>query len=446
MAPVIEVHKLSKKYRLGTTVYKFDRMTEFLMRWIHKHWHSLRSETRQPKSEQWIWGLDDVSFDVPSGEVVGVIGANGAGKSTLLKVLSRITDPTSGHVWLHGRASSLLEVGTGFHPDLTGRENIFLNGSILGMSKSEVSTKLDEIVAFSEIGKFLDTPVKRYSSGMFVRLAFAVAAHLEPEILIVDEVLAVGDMAFQKKCLGKMGDASRAGRTVLFVSHNLAMLQNLCHRGLVLQKGKLVYDGPTQRAIDFYVHSVFGAAKDPGNHIIDLSANGKRAPQFGVPRLMRLAFTSREGVPVTEALPYGSSLQARIELSLHEPVREADVLLSFNSLFGTPVFVANSGFDPACITEELEGEVTFVCDIPSFSLVPGEYMVNVALAVRDKLLDCVEDVARITVMPTDYYRTGRVPRHGSSVLMHNWSMHASNTLVQETAGMNSRERNGVAKS
>jgi lipopolysaccharide transport system ATP-binding protein len=439
MAPVIEVHNLSKKYRLGTTVYKFDRMTEFFTRAIHKKWHSLRRQTREPTSEQWIWGLDDVSFDIASGEVVGVIGSNGAGKSTLLKILSRITDPTSGYVWLHGRASSLLEVGTGFHPDLTGRENIFLNGSILGMTKAEVATKLDEIVAFSEIGNFLDTPVKRYSSGMFVRLAFAVAAHLEPEILIIDEVLAVGDMAFQKKCLGKMGDASRAGRTVLFVSHNLAMLQNLCHRGLVLQKGKLVYDGPVQRAIGFYVHSVFGGGKDAGDHIIDLSASVKRASHFGVPLLMRLSLANREGVPVNGALPYGSSLQARIELRLHEPVREADVLLSFNSLFGTPVFVANSGFEAACVTEELVGELTFVCDIPCFCLVPGEYMVNVALAVRDKLLDCVEDSARITVIPTDYYRTGRVPRHGSSVLTHSWSIHAANTLDQQTPDMNSLE-------
>jgi len=224
MAPVIEVHHLSKKYRLGTTVHKFDRITEFATRSIKKQWQTMRGrQIVAPKAEQWIWGLNDINFEIQMGEVVGVIGANGAGKSTLLKILSRITDPTSGYVWLRGRASSLLEVGTGFHPDLTGRENIFLNGSILGMSRVEVQTKLDEIVAFSEIGDFLDTPVKRYSSGMYIRLAFAVAAHLDPEVLIIDEVLAVGDMAFQKKCLGKMGEASRAGRTVLRVVARLTV-------------------------------------------------------------------------------------------------------------------------------------------------------------------------------------------------------------------------------
>jgi lipopolysaccharide transport system ATP-binding protein len=437
MAPVIEAHKVSKRYRLGTRVHKFDRATEFFARAVRRRWRSLRSENH--RTEQWIWGLDDVSFDIQAGEVVGVIGANGAGKSTLLKILSRITDPTSGYVWLRGRASSLLEVGTGFHQDLTGRENIFLNGSILGMSKSDVGARLDEIVAFSEIGDFLDTPVKRYSSGMFVRLAFAVAAHLEPEILIVDEVLAVGDMAFQKKCLGKMGDASRAGRTVLFVSHNLAMLENLCHRGIVLRKGKLVYDGEAQEAIDFYIHSVIGGEGARGNEIIDLSTAPNRASKFRLPMLRRIAFDNGEGVALKGVFPYGSSLRVRVDCRFDQPVRYADVLLSFNTLLGSPIFVANSGFESSCVTEELVGEQTFICDIPSMSLVPGEYMVNVAVAVRETLIDCVEDCARLTIIPTDYYGTGRVPRHGTSVLTHQWSMHAGSEL--EPGVMAPAERN-----
>jgi lipopolysaccharide transport system ATP-binding protein len=433
MPPVIEAHKLSKRYRLGTTVHKFDRATEFLTRALRKQLRSLRTEG-SAHAEQWIWGLEDVNFEIEAGEVVGVIGSNGAGKSTLLKILSRITDPTSGYVWLRGRASSLLEVGTGFHPDLTGRENIFLNGSILGMSKAEVESKLDEIVAFSEIDAFLDTPVKRYSSGMFVRLAFAVSAHLDPEILIVDEVLAVGDMAFQKKCLGKMGDASRAGRTVLFVSHNLAMLQNLCHRGIVLRKGKLVYDGPVQEAIDLYIHSIMGGQREQGQ-AIDLSANVNRAPKFSVPLLRRIALDNGEGVPLSGVLAYGSSLRVTVDCRLNEPVRHVDMLLSFNSLLGQPIFVANSGFEAACVTEELLGEQTFICDIPCMSLVPGEYMINVALVVRDTLIDCVEDSVRFSIVPTDYYRTGRVPRHGSSVLPHHWSMHPTGDLAEEAESL-----------
>jgi lipopolysaccharide transport system ATP-binding protein len=422
MAPVIEVHHISKKYRLGTTVHKFDRITEFATRSIRKHWHSMRGrETVSPKTDQWIWGLNDINFEINMGEVVGVIGANGAGKSTLLKILSRITDPTSGYIWLRGRASSLLEVGTGFHPDLTGRENIFLNGSILGMSRAEVLTKLEEIVAFSEIGDFLDTPVKRYSSGMYIRLAFAVAAHLDPEILIIDEVLAVGDMAFQKKCLGKMGEASRAGRTVLFVSHNLAMIQNLCQRGIVLQKGNLVYDGPTQDAIDVYVHNVFGSERGLTTHIIDLSSMTKRSARFRVPLLNTITLETSEGTPVIGVLPYGSSLQVKLDCKFDQPVENVDAWVSFNTLFGEPIFVANSGFEPSCVGEELLGEETFICEIPSLSLVPGEYMINIALAVRDQLIDCVQDCGRLTVIPADYYGTGRVPKYGNSVLTHHWS-------------------------
>ncbi len=202
------------------------------------------------------WALNDVSFDVAEGEVVGIIGGNGAGKSTLLKILARITDPTKGVIHIRGRIASLLEVGTGFHPELTGRENIYLNGATLGMRKAEIDANFDEIVAFAEVEQFLDTPVKRYSSGMYVRLAFAVAAHLNPEILVVDEVLAVGDMAFQKKCLGKMSEVSHGGRTVLFVSHNMAAVENLCQRGVVLNKGNLVFDGSTRDAIQQYLSAL----------------------------------------------------------------------------------------------------------------------------------------------------------------------------------------------
>lgn len=254
--PIIEVRNLSKRYRLGQLGARSLR--EDLDRW----WHRLRkrpngnvgAENFNGSSGNEFWALKGISFEVKPGEVVGVIGKNGAGKSTLLKILSRITLPTSGDARLHGRVASLLEVGTGFHPELTGRENVFLNGAVLGMRKSEVAAKFDEIVAFSEIEKFIDTPVKRYSSGMYVRLAFAVAAHLEPEILIVDEVLAVGDAAFQRKCLGKMHDVSRAeGRTILFVSHNMHAIERLCSRCLLLNDGRIQIDtNETRTAIEGY--------------------------------------------------------------------------------------------------------------------------------------------------------------------------------------------------
>jgi len=249
MEPIIEATNLSKRYRIGTSSHKSLRDAfAASARAPLNVWRSGRTN-----SNKHIWALKDINFAVDRGEVLGVIGRNGAGKSTLLKILSRITKPTKGHVELHGRVGSLLEVGTGFHSELTGRENIFLNGAILGMSKREIAAKFDEIVAFAETGEFLDTPVKHYSSGMTVRLAFAVAAHLEPEILIIDEVLAVGDFAFQKKCLGKMNEVARAGRTVLFVSHDLSAVNALCDRAILLHEGSLLRNGPTRDVTAYYL-------------------------------------------------------------------------------------------------------------------------------------------------------------------------------------------------
>lgn len=248
MEPIVRVDGVSKRFQIGGNGAAYQTLRE-----------SLTSALRNPfrrnsrSASQTIWALRDVNFEIAAGEVVGIIGRNGAGKSTLLKVLSRITAPTHGRVELFGRVGSLLEVGTGFHPELTARENIYLNGAILGMRHAEIRKKFDEIVAFSEVEKFIDTPVKHFSSGMYVRLAFAVAAHLEPEILIVDEVLSVGDVGFQKKCLGKMGDVARTGRTVLFVSHNLGAVTQLCHRGIVIKDGRIVFDGKPTEAISTYV-------------------------------------------------------------------------------------------------------------------------------------------------------------------------------------------------
>lgn len=252
MKPIIRVAGVSKQYRIGSREAGYDTLRESIAEAVRAPFERLRRRNGK-RNHETFWALKDVSFEVAPGEVVGVIGRNGAGKSTLLKVLSRITEPTTGRAELYGRVASLLEVGTGFHPELTGRENIYLNGAILGMRKAEIDRKFDEIVAFAELEKFLDTPVKRYSSGMYMRLAFAVASHLEPEILLVDEVLAVGDAAFQKKCLGKMGEVAREGRTVLFVSHNMTAIRRLCQRVFWFDKGEIVETGEAGQVVVDYI-------------------------------------------------------------------------------------------------------------------------------------------------------------------------------------------------
>jgi lipopolysaccharide transport system ATP-binding protein len=257
-AIAIQVEQLGKQYRIGGQPERYKALRDVVANTISRSVRSARSRLRQDGapngSQQTFWALRDLSFEIPRGHVVGIIGRNGAGKSTLLKILSRITEPTQGWVDLYGRVGSLLEVGTGFHPELTGRENIYLNGAILGMRKQEVERKFDEIVSFAEVEKFIDTPVKHYSSGMYLRLAFAVAAHLEPEILLVDEVLAVGDAAFQQKCIGKMVDVAQEGRTVLFVSHNMAAVSTLCRSAIVLDQGRVVLHASTSEAIHRYSH------------------------------------------------------------------------------------------------------------------------------------------------------------------------------------------------
>jgi lipopolysaccharide transport system ATP-binding protein len=285
--PSISVNQLSKRYRIGAKQKRQDTLAGAIADLVRRPWtnfRSLRNLTTFADAEaedETIWALRDVSFTINRGETVGIIGANGAGKSTLLKVLSRITQPTHGSAVVNGRVSSLLEVGTGFHPDLTGRENVYLNGAILGMPRNEIDRKFDEIVEFSDVGKFIDTPVKRYSSGMGLRLAFSVAAHLEPEILMVDEVLAVGDLRFQKKCLGKMGEVASHGRTVLYVAHNMPAISRLCQRAILMGNGRVVQDGPVHEVISTYLNSGLGTSavrewpdleRAPGADIVRLRA------------------------------------------------------------------------------------------------------------------------------------------------------------------------------
>ncbi len=414
MPPIIEFRNISKEYKLGGAVRQQETFRELLMR-------KLRSPLQRSTgaaTQSSFWALQDVSFDVNAGEVIGIIGRNGAGKSTLLKILSRITDPTTGSIHVRGRLASLLEVGTGFHPELTGRENIFLNGAILGMRKTEIVSKFDEIVAFSEVEKFLDTPVKRYSSGMYVRLAFSVAAHLNPEILVVDEVLAVGDMAFQKKCLGKMSEVSQGGRTVIFVSHNMAAVQNLCQRGVVLSNGKVLFNGGSEDAIQQYLHSVAGTAAQ--GHVIDL-ANAPRTAKKIRPKLLeRMEFYTDSDRVMPGTMPMGAALKMRVNFNFPEPVENFDVGIGFDNVYGQRVFTAHSSFEPQLVGGEHVGPQTYVCNIPSLTLVPGEYVLRVWLDISRREIDLVSEAARIQIIESDYYGTGRVPWNGVFVLKHHW--------------------------
>lgn len=336
------------------------------------------------------WALEDVSFEVSRGEAVGIIGRNGAGKSTLLKILSRITKPTRGTAEIHGRVGSLLEVGTGFHPELTGRENIYLNGAILGMRRAEIERNFDEIVAFAEVEKFVDTPVKRYSSGMYVRLAFAVAAHLEPEVLVIDEVLAVGDAAFQKKCLGKMGEVAKGGRTVLFVSHHMGAIRNLCREVVWLDEGRLISHGPAPAVVDEYLRTVLHRAHSS----VDL-ATSKRYPGFGE-RLKMLSILFNQGAP----LLHGEPLAVEIEYETNSDIHDAAFGFGFSSFEGIRVMTVDSDLrdQQKHLRKGHRGVIT--ATIPELQLQPGRYVLDVAArSGNNNAVDYVTGCAQVEVLP-----------------------------------------------
>jgi len=421
----VELEKIGKQYHIGSarTGHRSlqDMATEALLSPFRRAARMLGRAAGSADLDRTFWALRDVSMEVKHGEIVGIIGGNGAGKSTLLKILSRITEPTEGHGEINGRVGSLLEVGTGFHPERSGRENLFLNGAILGMKKVEIEQKFDEIVAFAEIEKFIDMPVKHYSSGMYVRLAFAVAAHLEPEILLVDEVLAVGDTTFQKKCLGKMSEVSRSGRTVLFISHSMATVENLCHKGILLAEGRVIYSGDMKQTVERYLHSVSTTANGTPSHVIDLSTAAGRSHQ-STPLLKRLELYTDQGRPLTRGVQMGGSLTAYIYFDLDEPTASLDACLGFNSILGQRVFTAHSVFEPKRGWGERVGPQVFVCEIPHLTLVPGDYKIKVALNVHNFERDYVEDATMLTVLDSDYYGTGKTPWNGVFVLDHGWRL------------------------
>ncbi|HSZ54183.1 MAG TPA: ABC transporter ATP-binding protein [Tepidisphaeraceae bacterium] len=393
---VISVRDLGKSYQIVHNANRHVTLAEAML-------DRLRHPLRRQKVERF-QALTDVSFDINQGDVVGIIGRNGAGKSTLLKILSRITDPTSGAIDLHGRVGSLLEVGTGFHPELTGHENIYLNGHILGMRKKEIDSQFDAIVDFAGVEKFLDTPVKRYSSGMYVRLAFAVAAHLSSEILVVDEVLAVGDTEFQKKCLGKMKDVATGGRTVLLVSHNLASVTNLCNHTLVLDRGKLLFDGATDEAVAFYASSMAG-----GQSRVDLSTF---RPSWARPVMSAARLTDAHGNPCA-SFPMGADIRVEVDFAappespLRSPVLGVVLNHSTNGILGG----VNSRMTASEVESGRYRGGTLGCLMKRPPLLQGNYTIDLWLGDGPSDVDCLLGYLQLEVQATDIYRTGRTPFH-----------------------------------
>lgn len=416
--PAIKIENLSKQYRLGTVG------TGTFSNDVNRWWHTVRgkpdpyltigeSNDRTSKgSSDYVWALQDINFEVQPGEILGIIGKNGAGKSTLLKLLSRVTAPTTGKITAHGRIASLLEVGTGFHPELTGRENVFLNGAIMGMTKQEIRAKFDEIVEFSGCERYMDTPVKRYSSGMYVRLAFAVAAHLEPEILIVDEVLAVGDAEFQKKAIGKMQEVSQGqGRTVLFVSHNMASIQNLCNKVIVLNNGTNVFEGNVKEGIDYYLNSNIKHSEQKLRDRKDRSGNGKVF--FTDIKIIDSDENEKSGVCL------GENVIFKIEFKRQGSVRNIIFRLQFVDKRGNIITTLNN-FHSGNVFETLEQNYVF-CKIPKMPLIDGEYTVNLLCGVDKILSDSIENAFKLNVIEGDFYKTGKIPNVKEGILIeHSW--------------------------
>jgi lipopolysaccharide transport system ATP-binding protein len=416
---VIRVENLGKKYVIGhqkqerylTLRDAIAQTTQSLGRSLLPTRHK-----EKPSNQEEFWALKDVSFEIKQGDRVGIIGRNGAGKSTLLKILSRITEPTTGRISIKGRVASLLEVGTGFHPELTGRENIYLNGAILGMGKAEISRKFDEIVTFAEVERFLDTPVKRYSSGMYVRLAFAVAAHLESETLIVDEVLAVGDSAFQKKCLGKMENVSKGeGRTVLFVSHNMRFIESLCSRGIVLNEGCLTIDDSIRSSISMYYDKLQNKEEEPLYLRSDREGNSQI-------KFVDIKISDQYGIP-TRCIYMGESFS--VILTTKGEVKNAVIGIQFGNFFQRNIL---RGYTYEQFSEaiNLNGESIITCNFIDFPLMHGVYDIHITIGSYPPYQACdrIEKATGLEILPADVFNTGHTldPKGGIAFCKSIWKV------------------------
>lgn len=410
MSNVIEITHLSKRYQISDSLPYFtlrDNLTKSLT-------HPLRLFRHEKRPN--FWALKDISFSVKEGEVLGILGNNGAGKSTFLKILSRITPPTEGEITLRGRLGSLLEVGTGFHPELTGRENIFLNGAILGMSKKEVQRQFDAIVAFAEVEKFLDTPMKHYSSGMYTRLAFSVAAHLESEIILVDEVLAVGDIEFQKKCLGKMGDIAKQGRTILFVSHNMGAVQQLCTRCVVLEKGKCVFVGNTDSAIGKYL--------ERGRLTAATGNLRERARDSNVTLKAKLHKISINPGSRSTTISSTKPIHIELEFVAKETLRTG-FYISIKDENKRSVVLLSSGIRGQDVTIK-KGKHVVSCDLEPTRLASGTYSIDCGLMYPNReIVDFVSDALFFSITGSDPYHSGfdYNQQLGIFYVAHEWTMH-----------------------
>jgi lipopolysaccharide transport system ATP-binding protein len=420
---IIRVEGLGKLYRIGARQERYytlrDAFTQALARPFHKLSSLFGSKgvDRATPESAFIWALKDVSFEVRRGEVIGIIGRNGAGKSTLLRILSRITEPTAGFAELHGRVGSLLEVGTGFHPELTGRENVYLNGVFLGMKRAEIERRFDEIVAFAEVEQFIDTPVKHYSSGMHVRLAFAVAAHLEPEILLVDEVLAVGDTDFQKKCLRKMDDVATQGRTVLFVSHNMSAIEQLCPRALLFRHGSLVHQAATTEVLKHYLSDASASV----NGDFDLAEHPARFPNC-VPVIRQLTLRSSNINPDHLFYP-DDTLIAELTVAPPTPLRHPRIALAIEDCFGRRIMTLASHFQSERLPD-IDSPCRVTCILPRLNLGAGRYLVSLSVGSKYEFIDGLHNAAWFEVGWRNNYGNGESyhPFYGPIIMQSAWTI------------------------
>ncbi len=416
MKPIITVEGVSKRYTIGKKE-SYGSLRDEVMDALSSPFRRVFGGGGKVEDPS-VWALKDVSFEVQEGDVLGIIGRNGAGKSTLLKILSRIVEPTEGRIEMRGRMASLLEVGTGFHPELTGRENIFMNGALLGMTSAEIRAKFDEIVAFSEIEKFLDTPVKRYSSGMYVRLAFAVAAHLEPEILVIDEVLAVGDAAFQKKCLGKMGEVAKGGRTVLFVSHNMAAIESLCTKGVVLTSGTKVFEGLSCASVKFYMNLMIHESYCDLENIAGRKGEGNL-------RISKIEIEDDKCVK-SKNFPIGSKLRFLIKYKAKSRIQNPRVIIGVYNLMQEGIARFDTNITGGLFSTLPESGV-LACKTDTMNLTPGRYFINIAIFSGAELQDYLTHAYFIDIEATDYFGTGRAfdvndERLTKVLIRHEWDL------------------------